>query len=99
MTIRLLLTLLVLGLSGTEYQASSAPAWVKQSKSITAQATASEALNCEISEQQHDSDFDAAPQSQLQLPCCEQKQNGSWARMQTLQALRVPQARGPPQLI
>lgn len=56
-TIRLLLTLLVIGLGGAECQANSAPAWVQQSDSAVSQALVTETTVAELLES-FDSDHD-----------------------------------------
>lgn len=98
MSIRLLLTLLVLGLGGTECQSNAAPAWTKQSHAIDAQTVAAEHVLAEINEPQFDSDLDVVPATQ---------QNAVSSRSiavflldsTELTAQRfVPQARAPPQI-
>lgn len=98
MTIRLLLTLLVLGLGGGEHRANSAPAWVEQSDSLTAQALPAEASVSEANEQQNDVDLDAIPSTRT-------TQSGSLttvfiggSEQQHAQPACVPQARAPPHL-
>ena len=98
MTIRLLLTLLVLGLGGGEHRANSASAWVEQSDSLTAQALPAEASVSEANEQQNDVDLDAIPTAQAAQSSALTSLFIGRSEQQHAQPACVTQARAPPHL-
>lgn len=97
MSIRLLLTLLVFGLGGSEYLSSTTPAWAKQTDSVVSYALVAEAKASGTTEQP-DSDDDVIPVGELRFPSrattveYHGKQRSAFTRDVT------PQARAPPYL-
>ncbi|WP_258240355.1 MULTISPECIES: hypothetical protein [Pseudidiomarina] len=95
MSFRLLVTLLVFGLSGTECQSSSAPAWVKQTDTIISQMLPVEASGTESTEQQ-DSDHDVLPTQRLRPPAVSDSPVLAQLKQSTFDRHVAPQARAPP---
>ena len=97
MSIRLLLTLLVFGLGGSEYLSSTAPAWAKQTNAAASCALVAETSVSEGTEQQ-DSDNDVIGADGLCFPL--RATTAAYHAEKRAACTRdvTPQARAPPYL-
>ncbi|WP_417689051.1 hypothetical protein [Pseudidiomarina sp.] len=97
MSIRLLLTLLVFGLGGSECQSSSTPAWAKQTDTVISQVLAAE-VSCSESTEHHDFDDDVLPPQATYLSSTGVVELLSTTAQPAFHCAISPQARAPPSL-
>ncbi|WP_417681637.1 hypothetical protein [Pseudidiomarina aquimaris] len=98
MSFRLLLTLLVFGLGGTECHSNSAPAWVKQTDTVVSQVLAAE-VSCSENTEHDDLDHDALPTQVKDLSLRRGSAVTATAPQTACYSALTPQARAPPSLV